>query len=73
MDIFAANLKIFPITDAVVGKAALPYRYLRAKPMREAALDVSDRSLNRDAVWRQKEMDKAPFPIKDRIQMSYRI
>ena len=56
MEIIAANIVVTSITDAVVGKAALPDRKLRRETMREAAFDELHGTLDSDVGGSDEEM-----------------
>jgi hypothetical protein len=57
MNVVAPRLKVISAANAVVCESALPYRQLRAYPVRKASFDESHRALNRDALGGQQEMN----------------
>ena len=57
MEIGASGFHIRFVAEAMVGKSTLPNRELRGKAVREAAFDKTNRSFERDGLWREDEMD----------------
>ena len=57
MNIVPPRFKLFPVTNAMIRKASLPNRKLRAETVRESAFDQPDRSLQRDLSRSEEKVD----------------